>query len=83
MKHTEGEWKVVHSSAHTSCQVFEIAMRNPKFEEKQANAKLIEAAPKLLKELNHIIERISIVRGQDAFCQALKDRAINAVNETM
>ena len=51
-------------------------------EEQLANAKLIAACPTMLKELQHIVERINTVavdaigdKVSSAFCIALKDRA--------
>lgn len=35
----------------------------------------------LLKGLSHIIERITTVRPEDAFCQALKHSALEAIKK--
>lgn len=68
LKHTKGTWKVSYSSAHSSHQTFDVDMRNPKFEEKAANIKLIESSSDLLKALieanNELKSIISILDGR-------------------
>jgi len=83
-KHTQGEWLANEGQIYPA-ETGKILALIPYFDkenkEQEANAKLIAAAPELLDVLNHIIERISVVRHNDAFCQALKDKAINAINK--
>lgn len=59
-------------------------------EECVANAKLIQAAPDMLKELQHIVERINRVaigsvgsHVSEAFCQALRDRANEVIKKAI
>jgi hypothetical protein len=56
----------------------------------KANAKLIAAAPDMLKELQRIVEKINInamVKDKSyvtvGFCQAIRDRAIEIINKAI
>lgn len=86
-KHTKGEW-IIEERTHGFyvCSGYkgfviadvtgdEITHFIGNTDEAKANAKLIASAPEMLKELQHIVERINTVRPNDAFCQALRDRA--------
>jgi hypothetical protein len=97
--HTSGQWHFRIGMSDNFCEIIGDFGTNktiavtPKdcFVEKneaEANGRLIAAAPELLKELQHIVERINTVaigsvgsHVSEAFCQALRDRAINAINK--
>ena len=70
-KHTKGPWAVSYSSSHSSHQTFDVDMRNPKHEEKEANAKLIAAAPELLEALieakNELMHHVMRLNNESIF----------------
>ena len=79
MGHTKGKWSVMHSSAHSDYQTFEVAMNKPSFEEKEANAKLISAAPDMLEALISL-RKWAISKGIDIDGKLIIN-ADNAINK--
>lgn len=86
-KHTQGKWVAVYSSAHTNTQTFEIRMDNPTFEEKEANAKLIESAPEMLGALikakhdimNYISNKYSATNEKGAIAELNSDPTYQSI----
>jgi hypothetical protein len=71
LKHTKGQWGIMYSTSHQDYQTFEVAMKNPTFEQKEANAQLIEAAPDLLEAL---IETKAFMERQFLMIDLLKNK---------
>ena len=78
-RHTQGEWKTYESE--NVAMPFEIVSEGTKIArivnetEAEANAKLIAAAPELLKQLKvavSILKESGITRGQDQMEQVIK-----------
>jgi hypothetical protein len=84
LKHTKGQWAVMYSTSHHDYQTFEVAMKNPTFEQKEANAQLIEAAPDLLEALINLIETVENISIDGYYNDVVNkslDIAVNAINK--
>jgi len=81
----------------TICSIFHNDPKEPNYESLEgivtkeecvANARLIQTAPDMLKELQHIVERINTITMtlegnwvSKRFCQALRDRANDVIKK--
>jgi len=78
-KYTKGNWAVLYSAAYKGFQTFEVEMEGCDFKEKEANAKIIAAAPDLLEALKDMIEWANIKDGSPS--QYLRDAAQLAIKK--
>ncbi len=81
MSHTPGPWKNLEnritSSGGEICEIFALEGddRHSKYEEANANARLIAAAPELLQILQSIVEDVGYGGGGALLCDQFLSRA--------